>query len=34
VDGTVRTFPVDMPEQRLRQLIVRNDGQPQAGWDD
>jgi hypothetical protein len=33
-DATVRMFNGDISEDRLRALIVRNDGKPQAGWDD
>jgi hypothetical protein len=31
-DCTVRSFKADIPEHRLRSLIVRNDGEPSDGW--
>ena len=31
-DGTVRMVMGDIPEERLRSLIVRNDGKPDDGW--
>jgi hypothetical protein len=31
-DATVRMFAADIPEARLRPLIVRNDGEPSDGW--
>jgi hypothetical protein len=31
-DGSVRTFTPDIPEDRLRSLIERNDGEPSDGW--
>jgi Protein of unknown function (DUF1559) len=30
-DGTVRSFRADIPEAKLRRLIVRNDGEPNDG---
>ncbi len=32
MDGTVRAITPDIPEARMRALIVRNDGEPSDGW--